>query len=403
MRPPRKFRAEPFAYHQEVEVEITDLNNLGVGVGRVDGWVVLVPYSLPGERVRGRVWINHARYSEADLVAVLQPSAERVEPVCPLFGECGGCQYQHLAYDRQLRWKQEQVVNGLKRLAELEVPVEPTWPSPRQYGYRSKLTPHWARPRDDEPPPIGFLGVGSRRVIDVPHCPIATEGINAALPAVREHSREFAKGRKKGGTLLLREVEEGVVTDMKAPVTQRVGERIFQFQAGEFFQNNPYILPEMVGYVLGQARAEGIRQLVDAYCGVGLFAISAVGQFETIAGVDISPPAIAAAKVNARRNEAEEVAFLEATAETIFQTLPFRGGEAAVILDPPRKGCDVAFLEQLFTFGPRRVVYVSCDPATQARDLKMMVAAGFQVERVQPFDLFPQTRHIENVATLVKG
>ncbi len=143
MQPPRKFTPHPFAYHQELDVRIESLTNEGAGVARVDGWVVFVPVTLAGELVKCRVFRNHKNYSEADFVEVIEPSPNRVTPQCPLFSQCGGCQYQHLAYEEQLLWKQRQVADLLKHMAKIEHPVCAVIPSPVQYGYRSKITPHF--------------------------------------------------------------------------------------------------------------------------------------------------------------------------------------------------------------------------------------------------------------------
>ncbi len=402
-KPPRNFRPEPFVYHEEVELRIDTLTNLGVGLGRIDGWVVMVPYALPGERVRARIWRNKANYSEGDLAEVLEASPHRVEPGCPLFGECGGCQYQHLVYPAQLEWKTRQTGELLQRLAGLEVPVEPCIGSPVVYGYRSKLTPHFRRAPEGDGTAIGFQRADSRAVIDVPACPIASEAINAALPRERAAVKSGARPFKRGGTLMLRDVGGRVETDPSAVVEERVGEHRFRFVAGEFFQNNPHVLPRMVDYVLAEARAAAVPRLVDAYCGVGVFALCGARYFETVHGIEISTRAVALARENAARNGTANVSFLEGAAERIFGGLAFPGAECAVILDPPRKGCDTSFLEQLLAFGPRRVVYVSCGPDTQARDLRVLAAGGYSVLRVQPFDLFPHTRHIENVVTLERG
>lgn len=400
--PPRNFVPTPFEYRQEIELDIVDLNNLGAGVGRIDGWVVMVPYALAGERVRARVYKNHKNYSEADLVEVLSASAQRVQPKCPLFGVCGGCQYQHLSYEAQLEWKRRQVAELMKRIGGIEFDVSPTHGSPVQYGYRSKLTPHYERPRDGKMP-VGFIMQGRRStLVDVPQCPIASDSINAALPGARADIIAKAPKLRRGGTLLLRDCFEGVCRDNNAIVTERVGGLSFQFCAGEFFQNNPYILPDLVEFAV--SNAAGGKNLVDAYCGVGMFALSAAKRFENVAGVEISAKAIECANVNARINNIKNCDFLIGKAETIFADVSqrFDGAETSMIIDPPRAGCDVAFLEQLIAFAPRRLVYVSCGPDTQARDLAYLTAHGYAVKCLQPFDLFPQTRHIENVAVLEK-
>jgi len=402
---PRDFNAQPYAYHQQITLEITTLTNLGVGLGRVDGWVVMVPYALPGELVRARVYRNRANFSEADLIEVVKPSPARRAPECPLFGECGGCQYQHLAYEEQLAWKQRQVREVLARLAGLpEADVRPTHPSPRVYHYRAKLTPHYEPPRRDGSFPIGFLRSGSRRaLLDVPQCPIATEAINAALPAVRAELTARAGKLKRNGSLLLRETRTGVVTEPQAQASAAIGETVFQFSAGDFFQNNPFILPELVEYVLGEAAQSGVRYLLDVYCGVGVFALCGSKRFERCLGVEVNPEGVRRAKVNATLNHVKNCEFLVGVAEQIFAQAKFPAGETAAVIDPPRAGCDEAFLRQLIAYGPARIIYVSCDPATQARDLKILCADGYRLLHAQPFDLFPQTRHIECVATLTRA
>ena len=430
----KKFNDQPFPYHHELELEVSTLTNLGVGLGRVplpssqpsalssqltqsqSGWVIMVPFTLPGEKVRVRVYRNHKNYSEADLVAVLTPSPHRIAPKCPLFGRCGGCQYQHLTYGEQLAWKRQQVEELLKFMAGIEFAVNPVIGSPREFGYRSKITPHFsAQPRRKEGAsdkeqvagseyPIGFLKQGSRfEIVDVPECPIATPEINAKLPEIRERTRQrLAAGEyKRDATLLLRHAQEGVITDYDAVIHEQVGALKLHFLARDFFQNNPFILEKFTGYVREQAAGSGAKFLVDAYCGSGLFALSCAPAFERVMGIELSATSVKFATENAAANGIANAAFRAGDASQIFAGLDFPAAAAAVVIDPPRKGCDESFLAQLFAFGPRAVVYVSCDPATQMRDLNGFLAAGYQLTAVQPFDLFPQTRHLECVITLV--
>ena len=462
-----------------MEMEVSTLTNLGVGLGRVplpgeqrtedrgrssdqtpaagqiekreskieksSGWVVMVPFTLPGEKVRVRVFRNHKNYSEADLIEVLTPSPHRIDPRCPLFGRCGGCQYQHLAYAEQLKWKRQQVEEVLKYMAGVEFTVAPVIASPQEFGYRSKITPHFhagrpvaglgeaGLPGSATPAtsiPIGFLKQGTRfDILDVPACPIATAEINAKLPEVREKTRlRLAAGEyKRDATLLLRHAQEGVITDYDAVITEVIGVepdlraglaaaapainppggRVpparslrLHFLARDFFQNNPFILPAFTGYVRDQAAGSGARFLVDAYCGSGLFALSCAPAFTQVTGIEISATSVKFATENAAANGITNATFQAGDAAQIFAGLTFPPADTAVVIDPPRKGCDESFLAQLFAFGPRAVVYVSCDPATQMRDLKGFLAAGYTLTAVQPFDLFPQTRHLECVITL---
>jgi 23S rRNA (uracil1939-C5)-methyltransferase/tRNA (uracil-5-)-methyltransferase len=456
----KKFNDQPFPYHHELEMEIATLTNLGVGLGRVQvgegKWVVMVPFTLPGEKVRVRVFRNHKNYSEADLLAVLTPSPHRIDPKCPLFGKCGGCQYQHLTYAEQLKWKRQQVEELLKFMAGVEFAVNPVIGSPREFGYRSKITPHFrawhggsaSRPtaamgtigsataagQETSPPeekihPIGFLKQGTRfDIIDVPQCPIATPEINGKLAEVRAKTQaRLAAGEyKRDSTLLLRHAQEGVVTDYDAVIheviavagvadpgasahsgpgsaTPATKSLRLHFLARDFFQNNPFILPAFTGYVREQAAGSGAKFLVDAYCGSGLFALSCAPAFERVTGIELSATSVKFATENAAANNIANATFRAGDAAQIFAGLDFPPADTAVVIDPPRKGCDELFLNQLFAFGPRAVVYVSCDPATQMRDLQGFLAAGYRLTAVQPFDLFPQTRHLECVITLVKG
>lgn len=378
------------------------MTNLGKGVGRIDSWVVFVSHALPGERVSARIFRNHPTFSEADLVEVLRASPDRVEPPCPLFGQCGGCQYQNFAYPAQLEWKRIQVAELLRRLAGIEFPVSPAHPSPEVYGYRSKITPHFQKPDKQGIGPIGFLLEGRRQqILDVPQCPIASESINRRLESLRREVRANARGYKKGATLLLRDSLDGRVrTDPTEMCEEQVGELVFSFHAGEFFQNNPHILPAFTEHVTKEASGGGeATHLVDAYCGSGLFCLTAASAFEEAVGIEISESSVDWARRNAARNGIANCLFQQGDAADIFAGVSFAPSRTAVVIDPPRKGSTPEFLNQLVAFGPRRVVYVSCDPATQARDLELL-KADYEILRIQPFDLFPQTRHLECVVTL---
>jgi len=349
--------------------------------------------------------------AEAEPSTSLPVPTARVEPRCALFGQCGGCQLQHWPYVEQLAWKTAEVA----RLFAAALPdeaggvaalVAPCEGSPREYGYRSKITPHFPRPRGGVVPPIGFLRADNHhRTLDVPACPLATDAINARLPALRAEVAASLATYRRGASLLLRDAASGVTTDFRAVITERVGELELTFLAGDFFQNNPFLLPRLAAHVAAEARADGARFLVDAYCGSGLLTLAAAPGFERAVGVEVSPSSVRWARENAARNGRANCTFVSADASAIFAGLPAAGlpavgREVAVIIDPPRKGCSPAFLAQLVAFSPRTVVYVSCNPETQVRDLVPLCAEGYRVTRVQPFDMFPQTRHLECVATL---
>jgi 23S rRNA (uracil1939-C5)-methyltransferase/tRNA (uracil-5-)-methyltransferase len=340
----------------------------------------------------------------SELAAALPTPSAPLPPRCPLFGRCGGCQLQHVPYAEQLAWKTAEVRRLFaEALPGLTVEVAPCAGSPREYGYRSKITPHFPRPRGGQVPPIGFLQAGPpRRTIDVPRCELATDAINERLGAVRADVAARVGEYRRGATLLLRDAASGVTTDFRATITEQVGDLTLSFLAGDFFQNNPFLLPALAAHVAGEARAAGARFLVDAYCGSGLLTLAAAPGFERAVGVEVSESSVRWARENATRNARANCTFVAADASAIFSAahLPFAGADAAAIVDPPRKGCSPEFLAQLAAFAPRTIVYVSCNPETQVRDLVPLTAAGYTVARVQPFDMFPQTRHLECVATL---
>jgi len=456
-------------------MRIDSLTNMGWGIGRVtldtsrmndnsNGakedendetepderlWVVMVPHVVVGELVKVRVFRNQRQYSEADLLEVLEPSPHRVEPKCSLAGTCGGCQYQHMSIEAQRNWKtkhveevlQQQKIEGYKTAEALN--VFPTMGTDETFHYRSKITPHYNAPREigeDEfqLEGIGFQQSSNRNIVDVPECPIATEAINAKYKSVRDElylkaeqgllnqkkkkKRRGSHGGALGATLLFRHADDDamtgepvVVTDHNQYMTTTVKDLKFRYLAGNFFQNNNFVLPLMVDSVLEAASkptfsGEVPTHLIDCYCGSGLFALSAASKFDLCVGIEVNNKAVAEATANAELNGITNCQFVAASAEAIFTSPPsleveghkdkevkdFPREKTVVVLDPPRKGCSEEFLEQLYEYGPQRIVYMSCGPATQARDAKGIVeVGGYEIVSTQPFDLFPQTKHIE--------
>nr|XP_061810367.1 uncharacterized protein LOC133601267 [Nerophis lumbriciformis] len=341
--------------------------------------------------------------SHADFVEILTPSPSRIKPPCPLFTQCGGCQYQHLAYDEQLLWKTRQVGELLQHMTGLELNISPAIPSPQQWAYRSKLTPHFQKPKPNETPKIGFLQYSRRNLlVDVPHCPIAMDEINEALPEIRKKSHPNASQYKKGATLLLRATNGKVETNPRTPISEKVGELTFHFLAGDFFQNNPFILTAFTEYVAKEASDEGQRFLLDAYCGSGLFSLTLAKHFEKVTGIELSETSADWARRNASTNQITNANFIAASAEELFKDITDPAPATTVIIDPPRKGCSNDFLDQLFSYHPSRVIYISCNPSTQMRDLASFLENGYQPTKNPALRSLPQTRHLECVITLIK-
>lgn len=401
----RKFNPIPFEYHTKLELVIEELDDIGTGIAYHNGRRILVPLTIPGEKVVCQIYKNFEDYSESDLVEVLVPADSRVEPKCEYYNKCTGCQFQHISIAHQRVLKRERVKSLLQIIGDPTLVVNDTVGTEHHYNYRSKLTPHYSNPKLN--PNIGFQSrMSSREVIDIAECVIATPAINRMYKSMRKDlTRMFMNGQsKKGATLLFRDTcaeIPRVEIDNRATVSQLVNGLEFQYQAGEFFQTNPYVLSMLVNHVVKQASSYGCKTLIDAYCGCGLFSLSASSQFESVVGIEINQTAVKLATHNALINNISNATYVSGKVESLFLTI--RGDvdprTAVVVIDPPRKGCNIDFLRQLFEFSPKAIVYVACDPSTQARDAKLIVDAGYAIDNVTPFDMFPQTKHIENVVT----
>ena len=345
--------------HRIVELDVHDVAFGGAGVGRLEGKVVFVPLTIDGERVQAKLIERRSGYDRAQLTKVLLPSTHRVGPVCPYFGTCGGCDYQHIAYDHQLELKRRQVIQLLERIGRItDAQVSPTSPCASPYAFRNRITVHAMEGR------IGFFEKNSRNVVDVEHCPIA-------VPAVNEELKEL---RERG----LRDGQHRTLRGSDVPRT--------------FTQTNEFIATALVDYVARQVTGD---ILVDAYCGSGFFGHALAHRFRIVIGLDWNELAIAAARLNANPNEeyiCDDVS--ESIASVLEEYEP-----QTIILDPPADGLKASVTKALLTKPSNRLIYVSCNPATLARDLARL-ASGYRLIEIQPFDMFPQTAEIEAVAVL---
>lgn len=412
-------RSVPWPAHREVELDICSMSASGLGLGLLEGRAVVVPATYPGDHVRARIHRTEEYYYEANLVEVLAQASCRDNSLikCPYFGKCPGCQYQMLPYSKQLELKQSVLVNAFRDFApELwasgRMPlVDQTTASPLQYHYRTKLTPHFDRPPknvDASTFPIGFSMRGQKTILDIEQCPIGTAVVNEGLKLERQKVRDNLKSYKLGATLLLREKQaEGgakqCITDPKTVNSEYVGNYRFEYKAGEFFQNNSSILPLVTEFVRNKIVAYGKppRYLIDTYCGCGLFAITCSSAVEEAIGIEISAQNVGFARRNAEINNIKNATFIVGRAERIFEHVKANSDESAVVIDPPRKGCDSAFLDQLLIFKPSTIIYVSCNVHTQARDIEYICKRSeYIVESLGGFDFFPQTYHVEGLAVL---
>ena len=348
----------------EIPIYIESVAFGGAGVGRLpDGRVCFVPLTLPGERALVRVVREKKSFLEAELVRLTEASVGRVAPRCPLFGKCGGCAYQHAVYPLQLDIKHGQVRDLLRRVGGIEnADLRPVLPSPSEWQYRNRISVHIQEGK------VGFYGRKSHRIVPASECPIATASVNEQLAGLAKNPP------RENQRITLREKSD----------------------YHGFSQVNPRaaeVLATVVADMFGQERGH----LVDAYCGAGFFSKKLVSKFHKITGIEWSAGAVRAAKATALENES----YLDGAVEFhLAQALESSASaETALLLDPPAEGLSPEVVEILGKSRPATVVYVSCDPATLARDLKKL-GSWYGVEYIQPVDLFPQTAEIESAAKL---
>ena len=367
---------------QQLEVEITDIAFGGEGVARVNDFVLFIPFVAPGDRVRAEVTEVKKQFGRAKLLEVLTPGPQRVEPKCRHFGQCGGCQYQHLDYAFQLQVKGRQVREHFIRIGGFSDPkVAGVVPCPQPYHYRNRIMVRSQWNGAEKRLVVGFLRHDGRLVEEIDECAIAEPALNEELKRV--HQKPPPKGGLK--------------------VTLRVMPDDWVLPRDSFFQNNFFLLPKLVETVRDRVRSGGSRFLIDTYCGVGFFAIELADLVEQFTGVEIDQMAIKAARENAQRRGIINGEFLAARTEDKLPELlnRFTRPHTTVILDPPRVGCAPAAMDQLRAERPAQIIYVSCHPATLARDLKRLCEGGlYRLEQVVPHDMFPQTQHVECVADL---
>jgi 23S rRNA (uracil1939-C5)-methyltransferase len=361
-------------------------------VGRdAEGRVVFVPFTAPGDRVRVRIERRRKRHAHGRVVEILEPGPGRLAPPCAVFGSCGGCSWQHLAYPAQLEAKAGIVLDALVRIAGLELDSVPAiHPSPQAYGYRRRTRVSVEAGR------VGFRRRRSRELCAVDHCPVLTPALD------RELGRLAARAPDEDGEWELSAAGDTTravdLARLRGPdLVLEVGAERIAISPGVFSQANAPLLADLVGRVVACA-GEG-RRAVELYAGAGLFTLPLARRFESLLAVEGHDVAAADLARNLTQAGLDHV---EVRPESVDGALRRLAGEApdALVLDPPRTGLPPGGASNLAAVAPTRIVYLSCDPATLARDLRALCGAGYTLASVEAFDLFPQTPHVEVLATL---
>ncbi|MBD2259688.1 23S rRNA (uracil(1939)-C(5))-methyltransferase RlmD [Pseudanabaena sp. FACHB-2040] len=445
-----------------LDLEITDLNSTGDGLGRWDGRVVFVPDTVPGDTIRTKLVQVKPTFARGKLVEVVTASAERVRPACIVADKCGGCQWQAVSYEAQLAAKQQQVEEALRRIGGFaDLAISPILGAENSLGYRNKVTYPLARSSEGQVK-AGYYRKGSHKLVNLNQCPVQDGRLNPLLAEVkqdiqaqgwsiydekRHHGRlrhlSLRIGRRTGQILLtlvstvrdLQNLEKqaqvwlerypdlvGVCLNYNPAKTNAIlGEETravagrpyleesfagltFRIHPTTFFQVYTEQAERILGVILEELALQGSETVIDAYAGVGTLTLPVAQRSRRCIGLEVQPEAVQQGLANAALNDIENVEFRSGSVEQLLPQVAgeLEGGPDVVLLDPPRKGCDRTVLDALIELNPARIVYMSCNPATLARDLKILCEeGGYRIQRVQPADFFPQTAHVECAAFLI--
>jgi len=397
----------------------------GEAMGRYAGKAIFVPFGLPGETVRARITEERKNFARAELLDVLTASPARIAPRCVHFGKCGGCAYQHLAYPDQLAAKTDILRDQLTRIGKIQnPPLQPIVAAPRPWNYRNHIQFHL-----DENARLGFIATSALsprdsaplKIIPVTECHLPEDELNALWPNLHfEPGAPFQRVALRAGEELLLILEsdapETPELELEAEISvvhlfeehavtlagddhllMTVKNRLFRVSAASFFQVNTAMAEKMVEHVLALLPARA-PLILDVYCGVGLFSAFLAPRAEKLIGIELSPSACEDFAINL--DEFDNVELYEAAAEDVLPALALR--PAVILVDPPRAGLEKPALDAILASGAPTLIYVSCDPSTLARDAARLIAGGYTLQQVTPFDLFPQTYHIESISLFTR-
>ncbi len=382
------------------DVEVERLLPGGVGLAHAEGLTIFVSLAAPGDVVRVEIDRTRGKLAFASIREIIKPSPVRIEPPCPYFGRCGGCDFQQLHYEMQLKAKEEIVRDCLRRIAHIEASADlRIYPSPKQWQYRARA--NWQF--DPQTRALGYYERGSNRVCDVEHCAVLVPDLQDALSQVRNEMRAHTATQQLGHIEAVAG-DEGVSVaacfSCLKPITvsRVVGNDTYHFSAEGFFQINHELLGPLIAEAIRDAQG---GTALDLYCGVGLFTLPLAQRFELVVGVEANAVATEFARRNLKCAKLDNTRILTSHVgdwlkehSRSFASVDF------LLLDPPRSGAENRVIDGILALSPRRISYVSCDPATLARDLKKLTAGGYNLDSVAAFDMFPQTHHVETVAWL---
>jgi 23S rRNA (uracil1939-C5)-methyltransferase len=406
---------------QLITLTIEKLVHGGAGLAKHEGKACFIDRVIPGETVRARITGELSQYCNAHLLDILEPSPARIQPACPLAGLCGGCQWQHIAYAGQIACKADIVEDCLKRIGKLQnhTPLPPV-PSPLETGYRSRAA---FKISDERKPKIGFYASKSHRVVEVHDCLLLEPEILNALQICRRLLQEdqkyagytdlqllavdsaaivlglFQDSKNRRQNKFAINTTTGSMEQLQSPVQEKLSGMKFLRDTDNFYQVNRRQNQAMICKVLEFIAPVSGLAILDMFCGCGNFSLFLAGQGAQVTGIDSNAAAIDEARRNASMNGIENTRFITGDIHRLDENL-VQDTYEAVLLNPPRSGCEGSTLKLIASKKPAVIVYVSCNPATLARDLRLLSDSGYAVDEIQPFDMFPQTYHIETIVKL---
>ena len=390
------FLSRVFAPKDRVRIEIEDIAFGGSGVGRIENQVVFVPFTADGDVLEAEVTKVKKRYLFAKMRELLHPSPYRIAPRCPAFQSCGGCHYQHIDYAHELQIKKRQIVSVFERIGGLvPPPFGDVIPSPKMYQYRQKAEFHRTGDANGLVS-TGFMGADDKTLIDIDRCELVEESINREYGRVKKYDAM----RKIEDERMIFWSRVGYKTDEY--ITREVNNRTLKVPYRGFFQANAALVGRLVDSVVGACRPLNGATVFDCYCGSGLFSLFLASEAKCVVGCDTNAAAVACAEANLEANGYSNARFYAGKAENISDIISEETFSAIsiVVLDPPRIGCSPETLTEIARLAPEKIIYVSCNPATQARDIRRLADFRYELDALCAFDMFPRTKHVEVIAVL---
>src|SRR6266404_184080 len=382
-----------------LEVEIERILPGGVGLAHAAGKTIFVALAAPGDRLRVTIDRVQGNSSFASIKEILTPSPVRIEPPCPYFGRCGGCDFQQMTYEAQLGAKVEIIRDCLHRIARLENPPEiAVHASPKNWRYRARAT--WQVDLEQES--VGYYERASRRVCDVADCAVLVPALQTTLEHIRTTRREALPDGLKHIDVVVGDNGVSVAPEFAdfhtSEVSLKIFDEVYSYNAEAFFQINQHLLAPLIATALPNVHGEAA---LDLYCGVGLFTLPLARRFSRVLGIEANPVASRFARRNLQEARLGNAKIVTSTvSEWLRANVRTHGPVDFILLDPPRAGAESLVIKSILDLHPKRISYVSCDPATLARDLKKLLAGGYDIDLIAAFDMFPQTHHVETVVHL---